>query len=550
MREIYIGLGYTFMGGGREGLKRKSIFYIFGITWLIPIAVLSFFIFNQYQNAYIDRTESEVMNEVNVSGVLVKSHLDYAASKISRQTTSDEWRGQYRSVQTGDISMDDFLTWIRLQLISTFRMDEQYSCTAFYIKGQDDPLEYVGKEGFEYNDYMSNVNNSLKDYIQNKEKKMQIVIVGNQLYIIQNLFFSIYNISYGTLVVGLKKDEVFKDVPIQQLENVFVEIDKTGNFLKNTDSGIIDDKKVSALAELRNGTNGSNDTRGIMRTLQTGYAGYRYHAEESDYNLDFYYIKDMRDMYYEISRLNLIVFVAVMGMIPLMLLSYYYMGKTAKYANRMAVKDAQIAALQAQINPHFLNNTLEMMNWQARINGDEEISKMIEALGTVLDSGINRTNDKLVKLSEELKTADAFLYIMSMRFGSRLQVEKIVDTNLTQAMVPQLILQPILENAIKHGVESVSSGTIWLNIFEENKELIIDVINTGKKKDKSDIERIQRIISGEETLNRSVPGVHTSIGIYNVNKRIELIFGEKYGLSVHLIDENKMQFRMVMPLDN
>ena len=62
-----------------------------------------------------------------------------------------------------------------------------------------------------------------------------------------------------------------------------------------------------------------------------------------------------------------------------------------------------------------------------------------------------------------------------------------------------------------------------------------------------DIDRIERIITGEEKLNKSVPGVHTSIGIYNVNKRIELIFGQGYGLSVHLIDEDKMQFRMIMP---
>ncbi|MBE5858982.1 MAG: hypothetical protein E7301_02505 [Butyrivibrio sp.] len=529
-------------------MKRNSIFYIFGISWIIPIVVLLSFIFNQYQNAYIDRTESEVMNAVNISGVLVKSGIDTAISKINRQTSTEEWRGQYRKVQTGELSMDDFLIWIKLQLISRFRLDEQFSCTAFYLNGQDDPKEYVGKSGFDSEYYMKNVNDSIKSLIQNKEKKTQVVIVGNQIYILQNLFFSIYDISYGTLVVGLEGDSVLKDVPIRELENVFIEIDKTGYFLRYENDKTISDIKLTALSELRNGTSNNKDTKGLIRTLQTGFAGYRYHSEEEDYILDFYYLKDMGDMYYEISRLNLIVIFTVVGMIPIMFLCLYYMKKNTEYVQHMAIKDAQIAALQAQINPHFLNNTLEMMNWQARMNGDSEISKMIEALGTVLDSGINRNQDKLVRLSDEVRCADAFLYIMSMRFGSRLQVEKLIDTNLTQAMVPQLILQPILENAIKHGVESVSEGAIWLNIFEENKELIIDVINSGKKMTQSDIERISRIISGEEQLNRSVPGVHTSIGIYNVNKRIELIFGEKYGLSVHLVDEDKLQFRMIMPL--
>jgi sensor histidine kinase YesM len=134
-----------------------------------------------------------------------------------------------------------------------------------------------------------------------------------------------------------------------------------------------------------------------------------------------------------------------------------------------------------------------------------------------------------------------------MRFGKRLNVEKLVDRNVLSSKVPQLILQPILENAIKHGVESVSSGTIWLNIFEEEGNLIIDVINTGKEMGEKDVKRIRDIISGSYKLEHNKPGVHTSIGIYNVNKRIELIYGEEYGLSFHVIDGNKMQFRMIMP---
>ena len=137
---------------------------------------------------------------------------------------------------------------------------------------------------------------------------------------------------------------------------------------------------------------------------------------------------------------------------------------------------------------------------------------------------------------------------MSMRFGERLKVEKLIDSSTLGTYVPQLILQPILENAIKHGVESVNRGTVWLNIFEENNELIIDVINSGKDISNEDVDRIRKIISGELKLKKSEPGTHTSIGIYNVNKRIELIFGEEYGLSVSKSGDNNMQFRMVMPI--
>ncbi|WP_026510243.1 sensor histidine kinase [Butyrivibrio sp. LC3010] len=528
-------------------MKSKTLFILFSISWLIPIAVLLSFIFNQYQNAYIDRTESEVMNAVNVSGVLLKSHIDEAASRIYRQSSGEEWKSNYRKLQTGNLSKEDYLTWIRLQIISKFSPDDQFAFTAFYLINEDEPSVYAAKSDFNYDDYMKNVDGYLKPFVHNKEKQAQVAIVGDQIYLVQNLFFSIYDISYGAVVVGLERDKFFKDIPLEELENIFVEVNKTGYFLTYFGEVKIPDNKMNVLSGLRSGSAEKHE-RGIRRTFQTGYTGYRYNVDESNYSLDFYYIKDMGDLYYEISRVNLIVIISVLAMLPIMIMTYYYMQKNSKYQQRMATKDAQIAALQAQINPHFLNNTLEMMNWQARMNGDTEVSKMIEALGTVLSSGINRDNVVLTRLSDEIRCADAFLYIMSMRFGDRLEVEKLVDTNLVNALVPQLILQPILENAIKHGVESVSHGTIWLNIFEDNNELIIDVINSGKKMKTEDIDRISRIISGEDALDKSVPGVHTSIGIYNVNKRIELIFGEKYGLSVHLIDEDKMQFRMVMPL--
>ncbi|WP_027215837.1 sensor histidine kinase [Butyrivibrio fibrisolvens] len=527
-------------------MKSKTLFLLFVISWMIPIAVLLSFIFNQYQNAYIDRTESEVMNAVDVSGVLMKSHIDEAAYRIRRQTTSEEWRTNYRKVQTGEMSIDDYLTWIHLQVVSKFATDDQFTLTAFYLNTVDEPLVYSGEQDYPKDDYIAKVDGSLKSLIQGKEKKTQVAIIDGRMYLVQNLFFSIYNISYGAVVIGLKTDALFKDIPLDEMENIFVEVGKSGSLLTYYGDETIPDIKMDALNAVRSGADDAGN-RAMPRTLQRGYAGYRYSALEDSYELDLYYIKDMKDLYYEITRVNLIVIVSVLAMIPVMVLTYYYMNKNSKYIQKMATKDAQIAALQAQINPHFLNNTLEMMNWQARMNGDTEVCKMIESLGTVLASGINRDNDMLVRLSDEIRCADAFLYIMSMRFGDRLEVEKLVDTNLTNALVPQLILQPILENAIKHGVESVSHGTIWLNIFEEDQKLIIDVINSGKKMTSQDIDRIERIITGEEKLNKSVPGVHTSIGIYNVNKRIELIFGQGYGLSVHLIDEDKMQFRMIMP---
>lgn len=132
------------------------------------------------------------------------------------------------------------------------------------------------------------------------------------------------------------------------------------------------------------------------------------------------------------------------------------------YDEELARKDAQIQALQAQINPHFLNNTLEMMNWQARMSGDTVVPKMIEALGTVLDYRMNRAEVREIHLTEELQCVNAYFYIMSMRFGQRLGIEKDIDENLLYIMVPPLILQPLVENAVVHGVEVLANGAIRL----------------------------------------------------------------------------------------
>jgi len=219
------------------------------------------------------------------------------------------------------------------------------------------------------------------------------------------------------------------------------------------------------------------------------------------------------------------------------------------YSEKLARKDAKIIALQSQINPHFLNNTLEMMNWQARMAGDITVSKMIEALGTLLNSSMDRTNKKLISLSDELRCVDAYCYIISMRFGKRLKIEKQVDENLLQLKVPQLILQPLIENAVVHGVETVKSGTIQIKAYKDGQNVILQIINTGKNMTKEDINRVERIIEGTYELSPEEKATHESMGIHNVNERIKLIYGEEYGLTIRPIAEGETASTITIPLE-
>ena len=128
------------------------------------------------------------------------------------------------------------------------------------------------------------------------------------------------------------------------------------------------------------------------------------------------------------------------------------------YQEELARRDAQIKALQAHINPHFLNNTLESINWQARMSGDVKASRMIEALSTVLDAALDRKGMPEVPLAEEMRYVNAYLYIVTQRFGERLKVDIDLPGELMECRVPRLILQPVIENAVEHGIHPGGPG--------------------------------------------------------------------------------------------
>ncbi|MBO5671279.1 MAG: histidine kinase, partial [Clostridia bacterium] len=138
------------------------------------------------------------------------------------------------------------------------------------------------------------------------------------------------------------------------------------------------------------------------------------------------------------------------------------------YAEELALRDAKIMALQSQINPHFLNNTLEIINWEARLGDTHKVSRMLEALGTMLEAALDRVKRPVVHLSEELVYVEAYLYIISERFGKRLEVEKRIDESLLDVMVPRLVMQPILENAVEHGVAPRHRGRIIIDISSDD----------------------------------------------------------------------------------
>ena len=581
-----------------------TLMAVFAASWLIPIAVFSFFIFYTYQNAYIEKSDNLIKNAVNVSGVLVMNEIDEAVTKMQKPTYEGEWESMFDKYAKGKVTRADYLTAIKASLISKFYMDDQIARYAFYMTGDESACCYSGKNGYSYEDYMTYVQPVVDEVMQKDSDYVEVYIIDNQIYLMRNLYTVKDYKKYGTLVVGINRSSLFQKIPLEESQNIRISVNGETEYLtKGKHADEADEKKENVYEQLVQVNRGLTMGQRVTGITDRNYAGYAFYAATDNYELSIYYLMDEKELYSGIAHLNVIVVITLAAMACLMLLTYFYLSRQIEhplkrlmdaskeikdgkfgsvidgeqmpnmefdslvssfnamslqvkhlfdtvYMEKMATKDAQIAALQAQINPHFLNNTLEMMNWQARMNNDIEVCKMIESLGTVLDSSMNRKNDRLVRLADELRCGDAFLYIMSMRFGQRLKVERNIDESLQQIYVPQLILQPLLENAIKHGIEKVSSGTIWLEIYRDGANVNIDVINTGKPLTETELVRIQKIIAGTCRLDKSEPGVHTSIGIYNVNKRISLIFGAEYGLKVMQTEDGRIVSRIVIPLEN
>ena len=199
------------------------------------------------------------------------------------------------------------------------------------------------------------------------------------------------------------------------------------------------------------------------------------------------------------------------------------------YLEEVALRDAKIMALQSQINPHFLNKTLEIINWEARLNGNNKVSGMIEALSTMLEETMNRKEAQFHSVAEELAYADAYLYIISQRFGVKFSCTKQIDERLMSLQVPRLIIQPIVENAVEHGMDITEQGKLELRLFERaDGYLCIEVEDNGHLT-KEDRKRIDRILSQDIELSKEK---RVSLGIRNVDQRLKMIYGPDCGLFI------------------
>lgn len=181
--------------------------------------------------------------------------------------------------------------------------------------------------------------------------------------------------------------------------------------------------------------------------------------------------------------------------------------------------EAEIQALQSQINPHFLVNTLNSIRFMAQVSKFDGIRKMAEALIKIVSCSF-RSNISFYSLREELEVLDSYLYLMRIRYSDGFETEYEIQEECLDCRVPRLILQPLVENSIVHGFDGEDMGLLRISASQEENSLILTVWDNGRGMPE---EQIQKILRGK--IRKSDD--NTSIGMENVFTRLQLNFGGK-----------------------
>ncbi len=204
------------------------------------------------------------------------------------------------------------------------------------------------------------------------------------------------------------------------------------------------------------------------------------------------------------------------------------------YVNEILTKDAQLKALESQIDPHFLYNTLDSINWRAKSIGEEQISLMVESLGSLLRSSLTQTSDCFT-LREELDLVNYYMTIQQFRYEDRLIYQlEVEDPSLLDAPLLRLCIQPLVENAIHYALEEITEACyIIINITLNNDTLEIRVKNNGSEFEDDLLNRLK---------NKDINPYGFGIALRNIDHRIKLKFGPEYGLSFY----NKDDFAIAM----
>ncbi len=203
-----------------------------------------------------------------------------------------------------------------------------------------------------------------------------------------------------------------------------------------------------------------------------------------------------------------------------------------EYKHKLISLDSQMKSLEARINTHFLFNTLESINSMAELVDNEPIAVMSQALGNMFRYTI-KTESEIVSLSDELEHVNDYVSIQLIRFSNGFSLKTDIPDELMGKKVLKLILQPIVENAIYHGLDYCAKGdSISIKAHTEDNNILLDVTDNGQGMDENTLAELNANLRKPATFTDLGHRTKQSIGLKNIQSRIELYYGKGYGLTV------------------
>jgi len=212
-------------------------------------------------------------------------------------------------------------------------------------------------------------------------------------------------------------------------------------------------------------------------------------------------------------------------------------------------KNAELQALQSQVNPHFLYNTLDMIYWMLDEKGNDRLGEIVLSLSRLFRYSSHWEEGAAVTLGEEVEQIRHYLTIIMARLEGRLAVEINLDQRWMDVPLPRMTLQPIIENAVKHGLESLSSrpGILRVSALAVRQTLLIRIEDNGEGMNPERLDRLRQALQHPSPSNRTKGG----IGLQNLQLRLIHMFGDGYGLAIESIpgEGTTVVVRLPLPLE-
>lgn len=208
-------------------------------------------------------------------------------------------------------------------------------------------------------------------------------------------------------------------------------------------------------------------------------------------------------------------------------------------------KNAELHALQSQVNPHFLYNTLDMIYWMLDEEGNEQLGELVLSLSSMFRYSSQWEDGAEVTLEEEMEQIGHYLKIISIRLEGRLHIVAEVDERWLNIRVPKMTVQPVIENAVKHGLESLNrQGILKVYTREEGNVLKLFVEDNGNGMNAEQLERLQDSLNGDSPKEGGKGG----IGLQNLHRRLQYMFGDGYGLQIQSLPGEGTQVAIMLPI--